>query len=249
VPGALTNQPPPNASAPIDGKAAPVAQAASAGPTSSRKDASVAYEVDKTIQHTRGPSAGLRRLSAAVIVNYKRVPAAEPAADAKAEPKADGKTDAKGAAAKPANAARTPQEMEQIQSLVREAMGFSQERGDSLSVANAPFSEPEVAPAVETPWWKSADTIATAKETAKYTAYAALLAWLWFGVARPMLRRASTPVAEPVFEAGGSDDAPALATAHAPPTAIDALARARQVARDDPKIVANVVRSWVTKDE
>ncbi|MFO1282238.1 MAG: flagellar basal-body MS-ring/collar protein FliF [Burkholderiales bacterium] len=250
VPGALTNQPPPNASAPIEGKATPVVQPASAGPTSSRKDASVAYEVDKTIQHTRGPSAGLRRLSAAVIVNYKRAPAGEPAAaDAKADPKAEAKADAKDAAAKPASTARTPQEMEQIQALVREAMGFSQERGDSLSVANAPFSEPEVAPAIETPWWKSAETIATAKESAKYAAYAALLAWLWFGVARPMLRRASTPVAEPVFESGGSDDSPAPATAHAPPPAIDALARARQVARDDPKIVANVVRSWVTKDE
>lgn len=250
VPGALTNQPPPNASAPIEGKATPVVQPASAGPTSSRKDASVAYEVDKTIQHTRGPSAGLRRLSAAVIVNYKRAPAGEPAAaDAKADPKAEAKADAKDAAAKPASTARTPQEMEQIQALVREAMGFSQERGDSLSVANAPFSEPEVAAAVETPWWKSAETIATAKESAKYAAYAALLAWLWFGVARPMLRRASTPVAEPVFESGGSDDSPAPATAHAPPPAIDALARARQVARDDPKIVANVVRSWVTKDE
>ena len=246
VPGALTNQPPASASAPIDGKPATAAAAATAGPMATRKDATTAYEVDKTIQHTRGPSAGLRRLSAAVIVNHKRAaPGEAKAADAKG----DAKADAKAADAKPTFTARTPQEMEQIQSLVREAMGYSQERGDGVSVANAPFSEPETAPAVETPWWKSADTISTAKETARYAAYAALLAWLWFGVARPMLRRASTPVAEPVFDTGSADDGAAPARPAAGPPALDSLTRARQVARDDPKIVANVVRSWVTKDE
>jgi flagellar M-ring protein FliF len=137
--------------------------------------------------------------------------------------------------------------MEQINGLVREAMGFSKERGDSLSVANAPFSEPEVAAIVETPWWKSADTIATAKDVARYGAYALLLAWLWFGVGRPMLRRATAPLEAPPVGAMSYDAVPAAAGAGAP--GVDPLVRARQLARDDPKVVANVVRTWVAKNE
>jgi flagellar M-ring protein FliF len=41
-------------------------------------------------------------------------------------------------------------------------------------------------------------------------------------------------------------DAPALA---AVPSQPDPLQRARQLARDDPKVVANVVKGWVTRDE
>ncbi|GMU71314.1 MAG: flagellar M-ring protein [Burkholderiales bacterium] len=237
VPGALSNQPPVNAQAPLDGRpaaAAPVAgnPAGVAAQVATRKDASTAFEVDKTIQHTRNGGAGLRRLSAAVVVNYRRAPAAG-AADGKPETRA-------------APQALSEKEMDQIRALVREAMGFSQERGDSLSIANAPFSEPETAPLVETPWWKSAGTIAMAKDAARYGAYALLLAWLWFGVGRPMLRRATAPL-EAVPEGMVAQDALPAAAAAAPP--VDPLVRARQLARDDPKIVANVVRTWVAKHE
>jgi flagellar M-ring protein FliF len=235
IPGALSNQPPPHAQAPIDGRAAAATNAAAASAAvqvATRKDAATAYEVDKTIQHTRNAGAGLRRLSAAVVINYRR-PAAPPAADG-------------AAAARPAPVALSDKEMEQLNGLVREAMGFSKERGDSLAVANAAFSEPEAAPVVETPWWKSADTISIAKDVARYGAYALLLAWLWFGVGRPMLRRATAPLeAQPV----GPMSYEAAAAAGGAQVGVDPLVRARQLARDDPKIVANVVRTWVAKNE
>jgi flagellar biosynthesis/type III secretory pathway M-ring protein FliF/YscJ len=37
--------------------------------------------------------------------------------------------------------------------------------------------------------------------------------------------------------------------APAPGSAGDPLQRARALARDDPKVVANVVKGWVTRDE
>src|SRR5690606_24521567 len=85
VPGALSNQPPAAAQAPIvnpppppaqPGQAAPNAAqavatpAATALPTSNRSDATINYEVDRTISHVKQPVGQLKRLSVAVVVNY-----------------------------------------------------------------------------------------------------------------------------------------------------------------------------------
>ncbi len=78
IPGALSNQPPAGGTASTDGKApAPLAAgtgAAGAGttPSTSRKDEAIAYEVDKTIQHTRASAGGIKRLTAAIVVNHRR---------------------------------------------------------------------------------------------------------------------------------------------------------------------------------
>jgi flagellar M-ring protein FliF len=59
--------------------------------------------------------------------------------------------------------------MEQINALVREAMGYSKERGDSLNVVNAAFNEPVVEPVAELPMWKQPENISLAKEIGKYS--------------------------------------------------------------------------------
>lgn len=226
VPGALSNQPPPTPTAPIDPKNANAAatQAAASGPVSSRKDESVAFEVDKTIQHTRTATGGIRRLTAAVVVNHRRSVV-------------DGK----------ASYAPLPaEEIDKLNALVREAMGFSKERGDSLNVVNAAFTEPEREAVPELPLWKQPDNIAMAKDAGRYLAFAALVAYLVFGVLRPALRRATAALPAP-------DAAPVLAGQHIPAGAAEAqgedpLARARRLAREDPKIVANVVKSWVNQN-
>jgi flagellar M-ring protein FliF len=220
VPGALTNQPPAAGVAQIDGKPVP-AQAPSSAPSSTRKDETIAYEVDKKIEHTRGQIGGLRRMTAAVVVNHRRT--------------LEG--------GKATSAPLGEKEMEQINALVREAMGYSKERGDSVNVVNAAFNEPVVEAAVEPPMWKQPDNIAMAKEIGRYALFAGLIAYLFFGVVRPMLRQAAARVAampmpalpppEPTAQPGGPDP----------------LQRARQLARDDPKIVANVVKGWVSRDE
>ncbi|MCL4761968.1 MAG: flagellar M-ring protein FliF [Burkholderiales bacterium] len=226
VPGALSNQPPPTPTAPIDPKAAATtaAQTAASGPVSARKDESVAFEVDKTIQHTRAASGQVKRLTAAVVVNHKRTV---------------------GADGKAAYAPLPAEDMEKLSALVREAMGFSKERGDSLNVVNAAFSEPERVEVPELPLWKQPDTVAMAKDGGRYLLFALLIAYLVFGVLRPALRRAAERVPLP------PPTEPALTGQHIPagaqpqPPGEDPLARARRLAREDPKIVANVVKSWV----
>ena len=119
VPGALSNQPPGAASAPL---AAPQPGASRATrrrrrPAAPQKEQTVNFEVDKTIRHTKGEVGSIKRLSVAVVVNYR---AGRRRPKAKLEP-------------------LTEQELAQITDLAREAMGFNKERGDTLNVVNAPF--------------------------------------------------------------------------------------------------------------
>jgi len=226
VPGALTNQPPAPGVAQIDGKSAQGAQVAtnSTAPSSTRKDETIAYEVDKRIEHTRAQIGGVRRMTAAVVVNYRRT------------------TDDKG---KVSTAALSEKEMGEINALVREAMGYSKERGDSVNVVNAAFNEPERETVVELPFYKQPDNIGLAKEIGKYALFVALIGYLWFGVVRPMLRAAAErAAAEPMLPLP-APESPAVAAA----ASFEQLQRARQLARDDPKVVANVVKGWVSRDE
>jgi len=225
VPGALTNQPPAAGVAQVDGKPVPgtaQAQATTAPPSSSRKDETVAYEVDKKIEHTRGQIGGLRRMTAAVVINHRRTQEA----------------------GKSTSAPLSEKEMGEINALVREAMGYSKERGDSVNVVNAAFNEPIVEAPVELPLWKQPDNIALAKEIGRYALFAIVIAYLFFGVVRPMLRQAAERVAAMPMPALAAPE-----TAAPAPGGPDPLQRARQLARDDPKIVANVVKGWVSRDE
>jgi flagellar M-ring protein FliF len=228
VPGALSNQPPANPTVAIDAKApaAAATQAATAGPLSQRKEETVAFEVDKTIQHTRQATGAVRRLTAAVVVNHKRTVGA------------DGK----------ASFAPLPaEEIDKLSGLVREAMGFNKDRGDSLNLLNAAFSQPEPEVVPELPLWKQPDTLAIAKDAARYLAFAALIGYLVFGVLRPALRRAAERLPVPAGpEALSGQHIPAQAPAAEPGE--DPLARARRLAREDPKVVANVVKSWVSQN-
>jgi flagellar M-ring protein FliF len=226
VPGALSNQPPPAGVAQLDRTAAVSSSSAGATPTSTRKDESASYEVDKTIQHTKNPVGAIKRLTAAVVVNHRK------------QIGADGKT---------TSAAIPAAEMEQISALVREAMGFSKERGDSLNVVNVAFNEPEKLPDVaELPLWKQPETIAMAKDAGRYVAFALLVAYLVFGVLRPALRRAAERVEISTAEALAAAPAVAALPGHA--SGEEALQRARLVAQQDPRVVANVVKGWVGKN-
>jgi flagellar M-ring protein FliF len=122
IPGALSNQPPVPATAPLTQPAVPAIGAAGAGGANANnftRNATINYEVDKTIRHTKGTPGSVRRLSVAVVVNHRKDPA------------------------KPKPTPLTAAELTQITNLAREAMGFNQTRGDTLNVANAPFTAPE----------------------------------------------------------------------------------------------------------
>lgn len=228
VPGALSNQPPVPATAPITAPAVGGSQAGGSQQPSSR-NATVNYELDKTIKHTKGASGTIKRLSVAVVINNKLAP-----------PDKDGKIKSV-----PLSAA----EMKQMTDLVREAMGFSTERGDTLNVANASFtpsSEKEVIP--ETPLWKDPEVIAMARESLKYLAVALVAFFLWSRMVKPLIAQLiqKPPVVE---ESMGLAEEIALEsnlTAISQREHFDAkLASVREMAKNEPKVAANIIKDWV----
>ncbi|MFN0041198.1 MAG: flagellar basal-body MS-ring/collar protein FliF [Burkholderiales bacterium] len=234
VPGALSNQPPGPASAPITGAAAASAPGpAGAGPSASRRDSSVQYEVDKTLKHVRNSTGNIKRLSVAVVVNHKKVTTK------------DGKVSYKPMG---------EEEMGQINKLVREAIGFSESRGDSVTVANTAFNIAD-APALQAvPLWKDPGTLALAQDIGKHLLIGVLVLFLFLKVLRPMFRTALTPPPPPAVTASRADGQPALPnpanTAFTPaqPEFDINLAQAKQFAQKEPKMVANIVRSWVADE-
>jgi flagellar M-ring protein FliF len=231
VPGALSNQAPAPATAPLT--AAPAAAGAAAS-SNSQRDSTTNYELDKTIRYVQHPMGGIKRLSVAVVVNYR----------SKA-----------GKDGKPAALPLTDAEKNQISDLVKEAMGFNKERGDSINVVNSPFVgvEKEVLP--ELALWQRPALIDMARETGKYLIAAIMLGWLYFSLLRPLLRKISAGIAPSPAVAAEPAEEDAIvhlkaASLQAPEERKpDHLETARQLARDDPKIVANIVKSWVDRNE
>ena len=261
VPGALTNQPPVPATAPltqpptggspgqpakpaeIQGKievAGVTAPLNAAGqPISTSKNATINYELDKTIRHTKQGMGAIRRLSAAVVLNHRKD--VDKTGKAITKPLAD-------------------TEMKQINDLVREAMGFSKERGDSLSVANAPFTAVDKSE-LEIPIWKDPENISLFRELLKYALIAGILAFIYLKVIQPSLKTmfppkkehegahvAGTPGGIPGYgtmEGGVSgEEGEEGSEVHIDHYAIK-VQKAREMADKDPKAVANIIKDWM----
>lgn len=244
VPGALSNQPPANAQAPIANppqtqpprpgqpqqqgqqqqQTTTGAGAQGAGGTvSDRRDATTNYEVDRTISHIKQPVGTLKRLSVAVVVNYVR--------------DKDGEL-----------AALPPEELSKLTNLVREAMGYSESRGDSLNLVNSQFNDGP--PAV--PMWRDPEMIALFKTILAWLVGGVLALWLYRKIRRSVGDYLYPPVDPEVAEAERIEaqrEAQDLARAKETDRYQDNLERARTMANKDPRAVAMVLRTWMTKDE
>lgn len=232
VPGALTNQPPAPATAPVTvpGQKTPAAVPA-APATSTHKDSTVNYEVDKTIQYVQKAGGGLKRLSVAVVVNYRKT------------------VDKAG---KVAMKPLTPAEIAQITNLVKEAMGYNQERGDTLNVVNSPFASPAPETIPDVPLWKQPETIDLGMQTGKYLLMAVALVILYLKAAKPLLKKLSEMPALPPpgqnahQQHAGQGELMALPGQR---NYQENLTRAQQLASQDPRVVANIVKTWVGSHE
>lgn len=241
VPGAATNQPPVPAQAPINGpaQALQAANGAGAGNTQMRREAVTNYEVDKTVRVTRNATGTVKRLSAAVVVNHRS------------------QTDARG---RTTQVPLSEEELAKLTTLVRESMGFSADRGDSLQVINAPFQTPKVETPEELPLWKQPEMLDLVRQFAIPGALTLLAVLLILGVVRPALKAVAAPpappqkmvdavvdgneVLPPLNEGEGGAGIPLLAA----PMNSNKLEAVRQLAKDNPAAVANIVRGWVTKE-
>ncbi|QFZ87221.1 flagellar basal body M-ring protein FliF [Variovorax paradoxus] len=248
VPGALSNQPPVNPTAPITaprppnapnapGAAnTPPAAAPATGPSNTRKDVTTNYELDRTIRHVQQAAGGVKRLSVAVVVNHR---------------------DTVDAAGKAGSHALTPAELEQIRNLAKEAMGFSTERGDSLNVVNSAFArDAEAGPAPELPFWRDRDNLALGKALGPYLLIGLLALFAWLAVVRPLMRRhlAPPPPAQPVADAADVTTTPTDTAPAAPEETLQQrestrqkadMDYAQQTADKDPKLVAALIQHWM----
>ncbi len=233
VPGALTNQPPVPATAPIVANTSTQGGGAtgnSGNISNLQKESTVNYEVDRTIRHTVLPVGSIKRLSVAVVVNGNRK-----VADAK------GKTSTK---------ALTDAEKDQINNLVRDAVGFDQARGDSLNVQVTAFTESKEF-IEESPFWKQPDTIGLAKDLLKYALIAAVVLFVVFRVIKPALDTLFTLQSETGgFTAAAQENEPAPEATYTPtnPSYEQSLQTARQIAQQEPMIVASVIKEWVSHE-
>jgi flagellar M-ring protein FliF len=250
TPGALSNQPAATPTSPVNGAPGAI-QPPTAGPAGAagvKRDATTNYEVDKTVRVVRNATGSVRRLSVAVLVNHMALAGAD------------------GKAAKPAPLPAA--QMEQVNALVREAIGFSKDRGDTVQVVNTPFTTPVAPPAVEVPLWRQPEVRDLARSLAPWIALPLLALIVVVGFVRPAMKAVRQPAprltatVQDAIDLNPPSRGPGLkvkiqAEEGGPallPTAQAARQQARtsqldsirQIAKQDPATVANVVRNWAS---
>ncbi|HTH41313.1 MAG TPA: flagellar basal-body MS-ring/collar protein FliF, partial [Rhodocyclaceae bacterium] len=233
IPGALTNQAPAPATAPISTPPAPNSPGSSTSsngqnPLSYNKSATTNYEVDKTIRHTKGVPGVVRRLSVAVVVNQKQ-------------------EEVKGGKLKPVPL--SADQLKQLESLAQQAVGYSKDRGDTLNVVNSLFVPEEKSALPETPIWKDPDMIQMGKELLRYLVLALVVFLVWKKLLKPIYDEIfpkPEPEPEPVEEEMPEGDIIGEdgEIIHIP-TFEDKVRDAKELARKDPKLVASMLKEWM----
>ncbi|MFO8154369.1 flagellar basal-body MS-ring/collar protein FliF [Thioalkalivibrio sp.] len=244
VPGALSNQPP---------ETGVIGEAGEAGvqqdqPGSVSRRSVRNFELDRTVSHIREAPGGVQRLSVAVVVDHQERPNAEGVLE---------------------RGPLSDDEMARITTLVREAVGFDAERGDSVNVINASFRPVETPePLPEAPLWQEPWVM----DLTKTVLAVIMVVVLALTVVRPLLRSlaergvASRQEGEDLARLALTDEgAGAVGTAEAPGVGQEAhkalagpqaaqrsydnnLEAARNIVREDPRRVAQLMKNWMASD-
>lgn len=236
IPGALTNQPPQGG---VLGEQPP---ADPMQPSSRSLQKTRNYEIDRSIAHVREMPGSIRRLSTAVVVDYRE------------EINEEGEV---------VRVPRSEQELESIRALVREAVGFNPERNDSINVISASFQpdlDKEKIDIWTQPWFI---------ELVKIGAGLILALAVLLTIVRPAVRQLAPPP-EPegeeraALEAGegreGEEGEETVALGQ-PSEGIAALIgpkgpdqqqldieAVREMVKEDPKRVAQLMKIWLSDD-
>ena len=238
VPGALSNTPPAASTlatatpGPAGATVQPGTAPGATPPVKTTENFSRAYDLGKEVSVTRAAPGSIRRLSVAVLLR---------------EPEG----------AKP----RTPAEIQQINDLVKAAVGYNQQRQDTVTVISRKFSPEAVAGDVARPWY-DADWVPMAARNG--TALIIALLVLFMGV-RPMVkaineRRKADAAAETARVAAAEAAAQAALNAPAGPAPVsmemletaqnydDRVGLVRGFTRDNPTRAALAIRDMIQSD-
>ena len=240
IPGALTNQPPeagmvaaPNAAtnqaAGQSSSAAATDSASTSNAGNSTKESTRNYEIDRTLAYTKQLPGQLKRLSVAVLVDNIKT------------------TDADG---KVTTTPMTPEQLENMTKLVKDAVGYDEKRGDSVNVVNSAFrpTEAQVAEELQSvPLWERA----WVRDVAKLLAGMTVLLVLILSVIKPLIRSLMTPpvVALPPGSNSEPGNEGQARVALQGKNYEEQINEARALVNQDPARVAQVVNSWVSGND
>lgn len=233
VPGALTNSPPLGGrleeNAPEDGSTGLAAEELQADVTRN-------YELDKEIEYSRPSPGQVTRLSVAVVINALSVD--------------------EESGERPA---RTEAELANLEAIIRDAVGFNPDRGDSITIREVPFVEFEAEPLPEPepqPFW----TAAWFEELVRQVLTGAALLSLVLFVLRPFTKWVTSlpvPPPPPILLGEQQVRLPAPNAVAAPGDAQlklpgprqddinEMLQEAQTVADNDPRRIAQLTRQWM----
>jgi len=235
IPGALSNQPPAAANAP---EVANGGGGAGGAGVNRRSESTRNYEIDRTLSYKQQQVGRIRRLTVAVVVNDR------------ASLNADGDT---------VYSPWTDNDLQRLEILVKDAVGFNAARGDSVNVINSPFMGKGEIELGDPDFW----TQPWFWEIMKQILAGLFILVLIFGVIRPTIKsianrgrdEASILLAElEDAEAGLDDDKVTLAgmdefllpgASESFERQLDAL---KGLIAEDPARVAQVVIKWVNED-
>ncbi|EMY6820491.1 flagellar M-ring protein FliF [Vibrio cholerae] len=242
VPGALSNQPPADASIPQD--VAQMKDGSVMGQGSVHKEATRNYELDTTISHERKQSGVINRQTVAVAVKSR----------------SSVNPDTGEVTYTPLSEA----DLNSIRQVLIGTVGYSENRGDLLNVLSMPFAEPEMEQIVDVPIWEHPNF----NDWVRWFASALVIIIVILVLVRPAMKKLINPAADDddqmygpdgmtigadgetsligsdidggeLFEFGSSIDLPNLHKDE------DVLKAVRALVANEPELAAQVVKNWM----
>jgi flagellar M-ring protein FliF len=243
VPGALSNQPPADASIPQD--VAQMKDGSLMGQGSVHKEATRNFELDTTISHERRQSGIVNRQTVAVAIK-NRASVNPDTGETTYQPLSDA-------------------ELQSIRQVLIGAVGFSESRGDLLNVLSMQFAEPEVEVLTDVPIWEHPNF----NDWVRWFASALVIIVVVLVLVRPAMKKLLNPASDDdddqlygpdglpigadgetsliggdmdggeLFEFGSSIDLPNLHKDE------DVLKAVRALVANEPELAAQVVKNWM----
>lgn len=252
IPGALTNTPPGTSASPIIASDESQSEDQDQNQLHSRvrQENLINYELDRDITHIQRYRGRVERLSAAVVVNYQQVVGED--GTVTQEP-------------------LSPEDLQHIEQLVRQAMGYSETRGDGLEVVNSLFSVAEQQSLPEPQWHEDPFWRQLILTLGRYLLAAVSLLFIFRWLVRPLVNRhlqlrntpasipsqqpsqarAVQPEQDPGLPAEVEEEIPEPMPRRKRRSSIyeQSLMDLQGMAKDDPAMVAMIVRSWIHRDD
>ncbi|WP_275658410.1 flagellar basal-body MS-ring/collar protein FliF [Vibrio coralliilyticus] len=243
VPGALSNQPPADASIPQD--VAQMKDGSLMGQGSVHKEATRNFELDTTISHERRQSGIVNRQTVAVAIK-NRASVNPESGETTYQPLSDA-------------------ELQSIRQVLIGAVGFDESRGDLLNVLSMQFAEPEIEVLTDVPLWEHPNF----NDWVRWFASALVIIVVVLVLVRPAMKKLLNPASDDdddqlygpdglpigadgetsliggdmdggeLFEFGSSIDLPNLHKDE------DVLKAVRALVANEPELAAQVVKNWM----